>query len=93
MVLSGVLLGLAASCKWNAVFSIAALFLVGTILYWRQRNFSFPVLLASLSALPAASYAVRFVPLFRALGRPLYPGESSRHAARHVYLDEIVSRQ
>jgi dolichyl-phosphate-mannose-protein mannosyltransferase len=70
VMLSGILLGLAASCKWNALFSIAALFVIGSVLYLRQRNFSFALMLASLSALPAAAYAVTFIPLFRALGRP-----------------------
>ncbi len=70
LILSGILLGLAASCKWNALFSIAALLLIGCVLYARHRNFSLPVMLVSLSVFPALAYAITFLPLFRAIGRP-----------------------
>jgi hypothetical protein len=69
-MLSGILLGLAAACKWNALFSIAALLTIGTIVYIRQRNFSFPLLLASFTLLPVSAYIVTFVPLFRYMGKP-----------------------
>ena len=68
LILSGILFGLAAACKWNALFSIATVFAIALCPNGRRRNFSIPALLASFSALPAVAYAVTFIPLFRSKG-------------------------
>lgn len=70
LLLSGTFLGLATACKWNGLFSIAALTLIGFIVYLRQRNFSLPLLLISFSLVPAMAYSATFLALFRALGKP-----------------------
>lgn len=65
LVLSGILLGLATACKWNGLFSMGALVVIGCIVYVRRRNFSLPLLFLSFSVLPAVAYSATFISLFR----------------------------
>ena len=68
LILSGILLGLAAAVKWNGLFSIAGLVLIGAIAYLRERNFSLRWMLASFSLLAPSAYCLTFSPLFRSRG-------------------------
>jgi dolichyl-phosphate-mannose-protein mannosyltransferase len=70
LMLSGILLGLATACKWNGLFSIGALVVIGCIVYMRRRNFNLRLLLVSFSLLPALAYSTTFICLFRYSGTP-----------------------
>ena len=85
---SGVLIGMALAVKWNAVDTLAAIFLVAGALLLAVRYFAIgdsrvrmasqnikaigiPALFMCLTALPALTYVISFMPLMRATNMPI----------------------
>lgn len=80
---SGVLMGLAGACKWNAIDTLAVLVLVTLVLFWiggansdlsgyadKVKEIGFPLLVIGLIVAPVASYSLAYWPLCHILHRP-----------------------
>ena len=93
LVLSGTFFGLATACKWNGLFSIAALTCIGFIVYLRQRNFSLPLFLVSFSVVPSIGLQ-RYLPsVVSRAGTVFHSVEPDRRATRNVLLHESDPRE
>jgi len=71
---SGLLFGMGAACKWNAVVSLAGVALVAAIFYARKshhlREVGATTLLLALVIVPLAAYALAYWPLCYRFHRP-----------------------
>ncbi len=74
LLASGLMFGLGTACKWNAVVTLAAVALAAAVLYLRDthhmREAGVTTLAIAFAVVPAAAYALAYLPLCLRFHRP-----------------------